>query len=196
MIDDIIQISSEPVGRGRERTCYLHPEDPGKLIKISGDETDSQSRREIQFYQDYAKRASPDYRHLPRFHGLAKTNLGQGMLVDYIRDHDGQVSKSLRDYLDEGMSLPQATPYLNELKHYLLKNCVIFNHDMVTRNILLQHQSAQTSLLVLIDGIGDVVALPWLNRFEFHARSKIERRWNRFMQRLHDRIDQENANTG
>lgn len=39
--------------------------------------------------------------------------------------------------------------------------------------------------LVIIDGLGDVVAIPWFNRIPAHARAKIERRWNRLVNRFY-----------
>jgi len=189
MNQSVIQIDTDPVGRGRERTCYLHPDDSTKLIKISGPDTDTQSRREIDFYKTCRNRSNFQYTHLPRYYGSESTSRGMGMVVDLICDFDGSVSKSLRDYLDDGQPISFFEPYLEQLKEYLLQNLVIFNHDMVTRNILFQRVTMDTSRLVLIDGIGDVVTIQWLNRFPFHARSKINRRWNRFLERLYHRLN-------
>jgi hypothetical protein len=183
----IIHLTGDPVGRGRERSCYVHPDDPSKLIKISGPESSTQTRRDVDFYMGYDKRVHREYTQLPRFYGMAQTSLGNGMLVDYICDHDGSASKSLREYLNEGHPLTYFEPYLDQLKDFLLRNQVIFNHDMVTRNILFQKFSTTSSRLVLIDGIGDVVSIQWLNRFPFHARAKINRRWDRFLEKLYTR---------
>ena len=187
----VIQITTEAVGQGRERRCYLHLDDSTKLIKISNPGADVQSRREISFYKTCQNRPDFPYGQLPRFYGVQQTSLGAGMVVDYIRDYDGQVSRSFRDYLDEGQPLEIFEPLLDQLKNYLLQNLVIINHDMVTRNILLQKITSDNSRLVLIDGIGDVVAIQWLNRFPFHVRSKINRRWARFLERLYKRLNSE-----
>ena len=64
----IINLTSEPVGQGRERTCYVHPDYPTKLIKIPKPEIDTQTRREIVFYQKLQKRSKIE-----------------GMLVSYRR---------------------------------------------------------------------------------------------------------------
>ena len=185
----MLELNSEPVGQGRERTCYIHPDDDSKLIKISHDEDTTQSRREIDFYRRLQKGREISYTHLPRFYGMEDTSRGTGMVVDLIRDFDGSISRSLRWYLDQGNPLEDYLPLLDELKTYLLDNLVIFNHDVVTRNLLLQRLDENSSRLVLIDGIGDVVFLQWLNHFPGHVRSKINRRWQRFIERLNRRLN-------
>lgn len=185
----IIQLKSEPIGKGRERTCYVHPDDPSKLIKVQTGEISVQSNREIDFYQRLARRKEIEYTHLPRFYGLQQTNLGNGIVVDLVSDFDGNISRSLRWYLDQGDPISKFELQLAQLKSYLLDNLVIFNHDMVTRNILFQRLDEGSDRLVLIDGIGDVVSIQWLNRFPWHVRSKIKRRWQRFLDRLYARLN-------
>jgi hypothetical protein len=180
----ILNIDSTPVGKGRERTCYVHPDDLTKIVKISGNESNVQSRREIAFYRTLEKKKDFNYAQLPRFYGLCSTNLGEGFIVDLVQDYDGEISKSLRWHLDQGSLLSEYETLLQNLKKYLLEQLVIINHDMVPGNLLLQQLTGNSSRLVLIDGIGDVVSIQWLNYFPSHVRSKIERRWARFENRL------------
>ena len=181
----IIKLTSEPIGQGRERTCYVHPDDPTKLIKVSKPETDTQTRREIAFYQKLKNPDKIEFTHIPRFYGQAKTSQGNGILVDLIRDADGEVSRSMRWYLEHDISIRTFEPYLQELKQYLLKNLVIINHDLVLGNLLFQKFSQDEARLVIIDGIGDVVKIQWLNRFPSHVRAKINRRWERFINHIY-----------
>ncbi len=186
LIEDELLIDSAPIARGKERTCYLHPADATKVIKISIGTESVQSKREIDFYVMLQKRPRVDYSHLPRFYGTVQTNLGQGLVLDLVSDYDGNISKSLQWYLKNGIELSEAESHLRVLKDYLLENLIIFNHDMYSGNLLLQKTSADSSKLVIIDGLGDVVSIPWLNRFPSHVRSKIERRWKRFMKRYYN----------
>lgn len=198
MPQTVIQLNSAPVGQGRERTCYVHPEDPDKLIKVSADGIGTQSRREIDFYRQLAKRNSIEYSHLPRYYGRVETNLGAGIVVDLVRDPDGRISRSMLDYLLAGRPIETFEPLLTELKDYLLRNLVIFNHDLVARNLLVQKRPDGRDRLILIDGLGDVVLITWLNRFGWHVRAKIERRWDRFIERLYQSravLDQRSAKT-
>jgi len=191
MNQSVIQLTSQPIGQGRERTCYVHPDDPSKLIKISGEASNTQSQRELDFYRSVNNRKGFIYTHLPRFYGIQKTNLGSGIVVELVRDFDGEISKSLRWYLDNGRPISDFETHLELLKTYLLDNLVIFNHDMITRNMLLQKLSQDSARLVVIDGIGDVVSIQWLNKIPSHVRSKINRRWQRFVDRLYTRLNSE-----
>lgn len=198
MPQSVIQLNSAPVGQGRERSCYVHPDDPDKLVKVSAGGIGTQTRREIDFYRQLAKRDDIEYSHLPRYHGIVETSLGPGIVVDLVRDHDGGISKSMLHYLEAGYPIESFEPLLAELKDYLLRNLVIFNHDLVARNLLLQKRAGARDRLVLIDGIGDVVLITWFNRFGWHARPKIERRWERFSERLYRSravLDQRSAET-
>jgi hypothetical protein len=110
---------------------------------------------------------------------------GKGMIVDLIRDHDNSVSKSMLWYLNHGVSISTFEPHLALLKDYLIKNLVIINHDFVAGNLLFQKFSEQQAKLVAIDGLGDVVAIEWLNVIPSHVRFKINRRWDRFIRHLY-----------
>jgi hypothetical protein len=185
MSETSLTISSEPIGKGRERSCYLHPDYPALAVKISGPEVGTQSKREIRFYRQLEKRKSFAFTHIPEFHGVVNTNLGRGIVVDLIRDYNGRVSRSVLWYLDHGVSISTFEPLLADLKDYLLQNLVIINHDFVVGNLLLQNISGQEMRLVAIDGLGDVVAIQWLNAIPALARSKINRRWDRFIRHLY-----------
>lgn len=184
MSQPIIQLTSPPIGQGRERVCYLHPEDDSKLIKVATGDENVQTRREIDFYNRLRKRSNFPYTHLPEYHGQVQTNLGSGIVVDLVRDLDGEISRSMHSHLTEGVALSNFEPMLAELKNYLLQQRVIINHDLVPGNLLLQHYARDASRLVVIDGLGDVVIVQWLNYFPSHARAKINRRWDRFRQRI------------
>jgi hypothetical protein len=181
----MLQITSRPIGRGKERACYIHPDDPRKAIKISMGKVRDQTRRDIRFYRKLGRRTISENPHIPGFYGLCETNLGEGMVVDLIRNYDGEISRPLNWYLAQGAPIEEFDAYLEELKHSFLQNLIIFNHDMTIGNLLFQKSSSRSARLVAIDGLGDVVALDWLNWFPFLVRRKIERRWGRFIARVY-----------
>ncbi len=183
--ENLLCISSPPFAEGRERRCYLHPQDPDKVIKIPKGAETVQTRRELVFFRNLQKRGFADYSHLPRFYGTVETNLGQGLVIELIRDRDGQISRSLNWYIDNGMTRDEVETHFLRLKQYLLENLVIFNHDLTSGNMLLRKAEDDCGKLVIIDGLGDVVAIPWFNRIPAHARAKIERRWNRLVTRFY-----------
>ena len=181
----MLQIITDPIGEGKERACFVHPDDPQKAIKISIGSVSKQSRREIRFYQKLKQRHGVNDPHIPRFYGLCETSLGQGIVVDLIRDQDGEISRPLNWYLAEGYPIEDFEPYLDQLKNSFLQNLIIFNHDMTIGNLLFQKVSANSARLVAIDGLGDVVVVDWLDVFPSLVRRKISRRWARFIARVY-----------
>ena len=184
-VAEVLNICAEPIAEGRERSCFLHPDDASKVIKIpTGSET-TQTRREIDFFEKLQKRDLSDYSHLPHYFGTVDTNLGRGLVLELICDFDGEVSRSLQWYLEQGIPIAEAEAHLQSLKEYMLENLIIFNHDLFSGNLLLRKTAENSAQLVIIDGLGDVVSVDWLNYFPFHVRSKIERRWSRLMDRFY-----------
>jgi hypothetical protein len=180
----MLKIISEPIGQGRERACYIHPEDPRLAIKMPHGKVRDQTRRELIFYRKLKKRGIRGIPHLPDFHGLCETNLGRGIVVDLIRNYDGEISRPLNWYLEQGVPIEEFKEFLDEMKQSFLHNLIIFNHDMNIGNLLFQKSSTSTAQLVAIDGLGDVVAFDWLDYLPFLVRRKINRRWKRFIARM------------
>ena len=181
-----VEISAQPIGQGQERICYRHPGDASKLIKIQRGSSDKQTRRELRFYRDLARRGMHEFSHIPAFHGVVDTNLGRGFVVDLVADHDGEVSKSLWWHFQRGYPVSEFEAYLDELRRYLLEARIVFSVDMGRYNVLFQKLSPEQARLVVIDGLGNHSAINWLDAIGFFARRKIERRWRRFIGRLRD----------
>jgi hypothetical protein len=184
MNQSIIQISSQPIGVGQERACYQHPDHADRVIKIQTGESDKQTRRELLLYRSLSRRGMSNFEHIPRYYGKVMTNLGEGFVVDKIMDYDGSVSRSLWWHFERGYPVAEFTPYLDELRQYLLDNLIVFSVDMGRYNILFQKLSAQQARLVVIDGLGNHTAINWVDNIAYFARRKIERRWRRFIERL------------
>lgn len=185
----MLKITSQPIGKGRERACYVHPEDPRRAIKIPFGSEMQQTRRDIKFYRRLKKRGLKQLHHVPAFHGWAETNLGEGIVVDLIRNYDGEISAPLNWYLAQGVPIEEFAPYLEELKESFLQNLIIFNHDMTIGNLLVQKSSAASAQLIAIDGLGDTVAIDWLDNIPWLVRRKIRRRWKRFITRIYRSLE-------
>lgn len=106
------------------------------------------------------------------------------MVVEVVRDYDGQISKNLTHYLSTGLGINHFRAELNQLKAYLIKYSIIFNYDMSADNLLYQRIDEKNGRLMIIDGLGDTVFIPLLNFFKSHVTKKILRRWERFEKEL------------
>jgi hypothetical protein len=181
----MLKITSEPIGEGRERACYIHPEDPRLAIKIPAGQVRDQTIRDIKFYRRMKKIGLGENAPVPKYHGVCETNLGRGLVVEMIRNYDGEISRPLNWYLAQGVPIEEFLTFLEEMKQSFLENQVIFNHDMNIGNLLFQVTSTRSARLVAIDGLGDTVTLDWLNNIPFLVRRKILRRWKRFIARIY-----------
>lgn len=181
----MLKIISQPIGEGRERACYVHPEDPRLAIKIPTGTVTAQTERDIKFYKRLKKRGLLENPHLPKYHGLCETSIGPGIVVDLIRNYDGEIARPLNWYLAQGVPIEEFNSFFEELKQSFLQDLVIFNHDMHTGNLLFHKTSMGSARLVAIDGLGDTVALDWLDNIPFLVRLKIKRRWKRFIKRVY-----------
>ncbi|MEM7206538.1 MAG: YrbL family protein [Pseudomonadota bacterium] len=179
----LIHIDSDPIGRGRERVCYLHPQDSRKVIKLCHGDVRKQTNREIDFYHRLQKRRISDLKFVPNYFGTVETNLGSGIVTELISDYNGKISQSVLDVLKDGTAFDSFTDALADLKFHLLENRVIFNNDMYLGNILVRRTDHINFHLVIIDGLGDVVKIQLLNYIASLTRRKIERRWKRFYAR-------------
>ncbi len=184
MKQPMLQLHGEPIGAGKERVCYLHPDDPGKVVKIQKGGVEKQTRRELIFYRWLQRRNMNNFRHLPRFYGQVETNLGRGFVVDLVSDYDGTVSRSLYWHFDRGYPISEFIPYLEELRQYLVENLIVFSVDMSRFNVLYKRVSNREARLVVIDGLGNHSTINWLDEIPCFARRKIERRWERFFSKL------------
>ena len=95
MTENTLRLEGDPIGKGKERSCFLYPEDKSKVIKINHTETTIQTKRETRYYQQLNKRKVINFSNIPRYYGKVETNFGTGHVYDCIRDHSGKISQSL-----------------------------------------------------------------------------------------------------
>jgi hypothetical protein len=181
----MLKIISQPIGEGRERACYVHPEDPRLAIKIPTGPVSKQTERDIKAYKRLKKRGLAGNPHLPKYHGVCETSIGPGIVVELIRNYDGEISRPLSWYLAQGVPVEEFDTFLENMKQSFLQDLIIFNHDMQIGNLLFQKTSMGSARLVAIDGLGDTVALDWLDNIPLLVRRKINRRWKRFIKRVY-----------
>jgi len=172
------------VAKGNERACYIHPQDINKAVKVTYEgnnrKKSKQTKLEVSYYKELEKRKMTNFKHLPKYFGEIKTNKGEGFIVELIRDFDGEVSKTFEYYLKKD-GLEKYQKELEIYKQYFLKNCIIFNYGMMPKNILLRKNNQTDFDLVLIDGLGDVSSFTILNKIPYFARQRINRRWDKFV---------------
>lgn len=213
----------EPFGVGGRRLCYVHPFEPNKCVKVlRRDEkrtirsaakeksilcrfrrTYDNNEHEKQVLDQLSRRMGHEMgRHLPRCYGYEATDLGPGLVLDLVRDHDGPISRSLRELISIGYDLDQFRPAFEELETFFMKHTILSRaiHD---HNIAAQHRADGSWRFVVIDGVGDPAWLPLARWFGPLGQAKIRRRfdeaWPRFEKLTGNRITREiieNSNWG
>ena len=183
------------IGKGMERTCYLNPDDPSRLVKISLDGITRQTEREIRYFRFLMNRGVP-FDHIPQFYGEVHGDGFIGFEQEYVRDFHIPESESspamaLLSYLSSPLSQEQTEELqaaLDELKAYLLRYNIIPS-DLDVDNIVIKRVPSGIRL-ILIDGFGSTELIPASNFFRFIGNRKIIRKWEKFLQRMGKRFPQ------
>jgi hypothetical protein len=166
---------SAMIGKGLHRECFIHPEDINKCIKVVVNGNQQETERE-QSYYNFLQKKKIAWDMLPKFYGNIETNMGLGAVFDLIRDHNGQVSKSLKHYLKD-------KEFVDLHRQKLLKYNII-TMPIKSKNILYQQTSEKTGTFHIIDNIGNADFFPLATYSSLLGNNKILRRWNRFYSNL------------
>lgn len=185
----IILNDSLHFGSGLNRACYLHPNNKDLCIKVLHARSHIKTQqRELKYFNAIKKRKNISWDMVAPLLEVVETNYGRGVVFEVIRDADGEISKSAKHYLslnDDKLN-KIIIRELDKLKHYLLKECILFT-DLNAGNLLMKKLSDDEYKVILIDGVGHNDFLPLCNYSKFLSRIKIKRTWNRKRKRWYSR---------
>ena len=178
-----------PIGSGRHRECYLHPDYEDKCIKIPFDSNDERDSLE-QYYFDRLLKRNISWDMIARSYGKVATDRGVGYMFDLIRDYDGAVSKTLHYYLiQEGSQETSAQELclaLTRLKQYLLEEKIILA-NIKPLNLLHRKENGQEGRFVIIDNIGyHNLRFHLCEHWDWFAMVRIKRKWRAFLSYLRE----------
>ena len=179
------------VGEGTDRSCFRHPRDERRCIKVLHPERRSgRFWRELRYYRRLARRGV-DFSHLTIYRGMVDTTLGRGAVFDLVLDDDGRVSRSLHHYLQKQDREfdAWAVTQMELLKQDFYDQWIVF-HDLNPTNILVRRLGYDEYCLVVIDGIGHNHFLPLASYSARMARKKLVRVWNRRYQQWYSAFPQ------
>lgn len=195
---------TEPFAVGGRRRCYAHPLELNKCIKIL--RTDSKRTVRMakskgliprQWRREYNNNAHEQKileslehqigsdldQHLPRSYGNVETDLGPGLVLTLVRDHDQKISRSIRELITAGMDVDLLRPAFDQFSEFLLHHRVL-TRTILDHNIVAQDHGDGSWQLFIIDGLGDPAWLPAARWIKSVARRKISKRlaaaWTRF----------------
>jgi len=185
-----------PFAIGGRRLCYVHPQDPDKVIKVLRQdprrtvritskrrlvphwlrrEYDNNQHEKAVLDRLFARIGPVAAGHLPRCYGYVPTDLGPGLVLDLVRDEQGPISRSLRELLSRGYDVEQFRPAFEQFAEFLLEHRVL-TRALLDHNLAAQHCRDGSWRLVMIDGLGDPAWLPLARWAPPLGRAKVRRR--------------------
>lgn len=195
LTDDLI------FAEGGRRYCFVHPKDPSKCVKTLSPNGDPCKRRteavwykklrplsmfddnyrELKSFQDLEKKGDFVWNHFPRCYGIEATNRGDGIVTDLIRDKDGRVSKTVRQYVKTTGKTPELLAALEEFFE-LFRRRTIVTRDFLDHNLVVQIGDGKP-VIYMIDGFGSSEMIPFSAWVKSVGCRKIERKVERFKAR-------------
>jgi len=205
MTGNLLQLSMrEPFGVGGRRLCYEHPYEKSLCVKVLRTDVDRTVRlknssawknRIGRIYDNneherceldklYAKHGDVLARHFPKHYGYIDTDLGPGLVLDLMRDDDGEISMSLREWITVGRSLTDLGSAFQQFGEFL-SDYAIVTRDLLDHNLVAVKHADQSLRLVMIDGIGNAAFVPiasWIKPVaRMRIKRKLERAWARML---------------
>ena len=179
-------ILEDNIGSGRHRRCYHHPLDKYKCVKTLYNPDDGgvkEVKREMSYYLKKSD-AIQTCQAIPNFYGTVPTNFGPGYIFDLVTDYDGNISKSLADYIrHKRLPMPVIAQKIDELGNTLVEHG-ISTMTLKEYNVLVHRAAPDEYKLVVIDNIGESEFVPLASYFPFLHRRKVDRLIQRFKDRV------------
>lgn len=193
---------ASPFAIGGRRACYFHPDDTNLCIKVAREDKQPamlrsvdpwwKRLRPIAYYDENildlniglnlrAKLGTQATAHFPEIHDIVATDLGPGLVCELIRDPDGQISLSGKEYtLTYGLGT-DVKDAVKVLRSFLSKHLILFR-DPFPHNMALQQQEDGSLRAVVIDGLGRGAFLNPILKQSAHKR--IDRKIDRLLKGL------------
>lgn len=186
---------------GGRRYCFVHPDDPNKCVKTLSENGDPIRRRkeskwfkrlrplskfddnlrELESFHELLRHHEVVWNHFPRCYGIQSTNRGDGIVTDLIRDKDGLVSKTVRQYIKAFGKTDPLREALDQFFDCLQQECVV-TRDILDHNIVAQVRPDGLRI-VIIDGFGSSEVIPFSLWFQSIGQRKVARKIERCRKR-------------
>ncbi|EBB5475303.1 PhoP regulatory network protein YrbL [Salmonella enterica] len=174
-----------PLGAGRHRKCYMHPDNARRCIKVIYNREhggDKEIRRELSYYARLSRYLT-DWSAIPRYYGTVETDCGTGYVYDMITDFNGAPSITLTEFAaqcryEEDVAVLRQL--LKKLKRYLFDNHIV-TMSLKPQNVLCQRISESEVVPVVCDNLGESTFIPLATWSTWCCERKLERVWQRFI---------------
>ncbi len=177
-------ILEKPLAEGMMRTCYLHPQDEQKCVKVVKKKSDVKIlEKELRVYQKVKASLMPFICHYDDL--LVETNKGPGLVGELIRDDDGKAAQKLSVFLAEEGGDDSLKQHFDTFFKIILQNRFYFT-DFNLDNFLVFYKNKKITIRYIdLKSYRDTKAAIKLEIvLPFLWRIKTLRRMNHFYHRL------------
>ncbi len=137
-------ILEKPLAEGMMRTCYFHPQDEQKCVKVAKKKSDVKIlKKELQVYQKVKATLAPficQYDEL-----LVETNRGLGLVGELIRDDDGKAAQNLSVFLKQERCDDSLKQHFDTFFQIILQNHFYFT-DFNLDNFLVFYKNCEITI--------------------------------------------------
>ena len=123
---------------------------------------------------------------LPRFYGTVQTSLGEGYVVDFLKNADGTPCLSLKTWLETSAANAQLDPLIQQamlvLKQKIRAEQVLCL-AIYPENILFQKDQIGNYRPFLVNDLGNAARIPLAYWLEGVRLRSIDKRWQEFLTR-------------
>lgn len=185
-----------PFAKGGHRACYRHPGDPTRCVKVMMDNWRTTARRmkapwivrklrpKWYFHDNlyefrFLRREEQRLREvagefIPRAYEILETDVGEGLIVDLIKDEDGSVSMTLSEYLWQNGMTDTCEAALEKMWEGLVRYGIFVQGR--PDNLVVEQRGDGSCRCVAIDGFGFPQLIPLSRWWKREARRKLSRR--------------------
>lgn len=204
----IVLKNLQPFSSGLFRDCYVHPNDPGKCIKVErirpADEPDL--RRHAWFrplrkpneleYQEYRQRKKagvPLDRYLPKLYGFIDTDCGQGLCVELLQSDDGSPPVSIENYLNgryklDDISHDQIKRDYGDFADFCVTYAILASSDELSNVGYIRQNDSYRFIVFDMKHRQNLEFIPVSSFIPALRRKKVRRRFNRSQADLEKRL--------
>ena len=197
-LDDI-----KPFAEGGNRMCFVHPDNPGRCLKVvhpglpskiknskswykrfrSIESFDDNLREQKAYDQKALKKDDPYlWLHLARWYGMTETSIGNASETELIRNGD-TIAETLETYLFREGITEEIKASIEDFEQWL-KDHLVLTKNLIPHNLVLDYQNDKI-VLKIIDGLGSQAFIPLPNYSDFFAKRYINRRIELMWSRIH-----------
>ena len=142
-----VLLLQERIGHGATRDCWQHPMHDNLCVKVNLENRKNNSLLYEIYVYERIKHLLPGF--VAAVHPeLIETDKGQGLVSELVRDEDGRISPSLREYFKSGGDMKEILNPLNRIiKRMIVRN--IFFLDLNTGNFAVQTLHGKKTVIMI-----------------------------------------------